>query len=308
MEVTNYGATLMRLQVPNAKGKLIDVVVGLPKAEAYTSSHYQQYNYCLGATIGRYAGRISKGGFTLNNTLYPLKDEITLHGGNNGFDTQLWNVEEVVETDHPYVLFSLESKAGASGFPGNLKVFAKYQLLANRLQITYTATTDAPTVLNLTNHSYFNLDGTGSVNGNRLFINSDHLLETNERLIPTGRLLNVIDTPFDYTKPTTLHFNGHYGLDTPFVLKEGDVKATLFSETSGIEMQVTTNQPSLVLFTPQDFPEMGLRNYESFATFPAICFECQNFPDAPNQTHFPSAVLLPGETYVNEIGYSFKMS
>ena len=139
-------------------------------------------------------------------------------------------------------------------------------------------------------------------------INSDHLLETNERLIPTGRLLNVKDTPFDYTKPTTLHFNGHYGLDTPFVLKEGDVKATLFSETSGIEMQVTTNQPSLVLFTPQDFPEMGLRNYESFATFPAICFECQNFPDAPNQTHFPSAVLLPGETYVNEIGYSFKMS
>ena len=102
------------------------------------------------------------------------------------------------------------------------------------------------------------MDGKGTVNGNRLFINSDHLLETNERLIPTGRLLNVKETPFDYTKPTTLHFNGHYGLDTPFVLKEGDVKATLFSETSGIDMQVTTNQLSLVLFTPQDFPQMGL--------------------------------------------------
>lgn len=308
MEVTNYGATLMRLQVPNTQGKLIDMVVGLPNAQAYTSPVYQKYNYCLGATIGRYAGRISQGGFTLHNTFFSLEEDITLHGGKNGFDKQWWKVEEIEKSGNPFVLLSLESNEGKHGFSGNLKVFAKYQLLENRLQITYSATTDAPTVLNLTNHSYFNLDGKGSVHGNRLFIHSDQLLETNERLVPTGRFLNVKDTPFDYTKPTKLHFEGHYGLDTPFVLNEGEVKASLLSENSGIEMQVTTNQPSLVLFTPQDFPKMGLRDNDSFTQFPAICFECQNYPDAPNQSSFPNSVLLPGETYVNEIGYSFKMS
>ncbi len=307
MEVTNYGATLMRLQVPNTQGKLIDVVVGLPKAEDYASKKYQTLQFCLGATIGRYAGRISSGGFRLNNNFYALENDITIHGGRNGFDTQMWKVEEINKSGNPFVMFSLESKADNNGFPGNLKVFAKYQLLENRLQITYTAITDSPTVINLTNHSYFNLDGKGSVKGNTLYVNSDQILETNERLIPTGNFLNVKDTPFEYKNPKPLHFEGHYGLDTPFVLNEGEVKASLFSETSGIEMQVCTNQPSLVLFTPQDFPKMGLRDNDTFTQFPAICFECQNFPDAPNQPSFPNSVLLPGETYVNEITYSFTL-
>ncbi|MEZ4857952.1 MAG: hypothetical protein R2781_04005 [Flavobacteriaceae bacterium] len=196
--LTNYGATLMRLQVPNKQGELIDVVVGLPNAEDYTTASYQKHNFCMGATIGRYAGRISKGGFFIKETFYPLKNTITLHGGNEGFDKQLWKVEEVTEGTNPFVLFSLESREGAHGFPGNLKVWAKYQLIEHRLQITYTATTDAPTVLNITNHSYFNLEGIGSVNGNTLYINSNQVLETDERLAPTGRLLDVYDTPFDY--------------------------------------------------------------------------------------------------------------
>jgi aldose 1-epimerase len=308
MEVTNYGATLMRLQVPNAKGKLIDVVVGLPKAEDYASKKYQALQFCLGATIGRYAGRISSGGFRLNDNFYALEDDITLHGGRNSFDKQWWKVEEINKSETPFVLFSLESKADNNGFPGNLKVFAKFQLIENSLRIRYSATTDSPTVINLTNHSYFNLEGKGSVKANTLYVNSDQLLETDERLVPTGRFLTVKDTPFDYKNPKPLHFDGHYGLDTPFVLNKGDVKASLFSETSGIEMQVMTNQPAMVLFTPQDLPEMGLRDNDTFTQYPAICFECQNFPDAPNQPHFLSSVLLPGKTYVNEIGYSFTTS
>ncbi|MEZ4873869.1 MAG: aldose epimerase family protein [Flavobacteriaceae bacterium] len=305
MTLTNYGATLMRLQVPNSQGILTDVVIGLPRAEDYATPAYQKLNFCMGATIGRYAGRIFKGGFTLNTTFYPLGQEITLHGGKNGFDKQLWKVEEIQEGESPFALFSLDSKEGADGFPGNVKVFAKYQLVDRSLQISYTATTDAPTVLNLTNHSYFNLNGEGSVAGNRLYVNSQHILQTDERLIPTGRLLDVASTPYDYTQPTALEFEGHYGLDTPFVLGEGTLKASLYAPHAGIQMEVTTNQPAMVLFTPQDFPKMGLRNQTNFGHFPAICFECQNYPDAPNQSHFPSANLLPGEEYRNEISYLF---
>lgn len=295
----------MRLQVPNREGIPTDVVIGFPNAEDYTIPAYQKLNFCLGATIGRYAGRISNGGFYLNNTFYPLEDTITLHGGTEGFDKQFWKVEEVNEGLNPFVIFSLESRGGAQGFPGNLKVYAKYQLIDHALQISYTASTDAPTVLNLTNHSYFNLDGTGSVAGNVLFVNAQQILQTNEIVVPTGQFLSVKDTPYDYSKPATLDFQGHYGLDTPFVLKDGTVKASLYSEKSGIQMEVSTNQPAVVLFTPQDFPKMGLRNQAGFGHFPAICFECQNYPDAPNQQHFPSAILLPGEAYRNEITYSF---
>lgn len=305
--VTNYGATLMRLQVPNKLGNRIDVVVGLPNAEDYTTASYQKLNFCMGATIGRYAGRISKGGFSINDKFYPLEDKVTLHGGMQGFDKQIWKVEEVVEGVAPFVLFSLESKEREHGFPGNLKVFAKYELIENTLKITYTATTDATTVLNLTNHSYFNLDGMGSIKENTLYVNSHQILETDEQLVPTGRLLKIVDSPYDYSHPLALHFNSHYGLDTPFILEKGNVKASLSSLNSGIQMEVATNQPAMVLFTPQDFPKMGLRNQAGFGNFPAICFECQHFPDAPNHDTFPSSLLNPGETYLNETSYSFKM-
>lgn len=306
--VTNYGATLMRLQVPNKQGELTDVVVGLPNAEDYTTASYQKLNFCMGATIGRYAGRISKGGVSIHHSFYPLENTITLHGGKKGFDKQLWKVEKVDEGTDPYVIFSLEDKEGTHGFPGNLKVYAKYQLKDYALQITYTATTDAPTVLNITNHSYFNLDGAGSVAANTLFINALQIVETDERLVPTGKLLSVSETPYDYSQPIHLHFEGHYGLDTPFVLREERLKASLYSPISGIQMDVRTNQPAIVLFTPQDFPKMGLRDNTMFKNFPAICFECQQYPDAPNQLQFPSTLLSPEETYVNEIGYSFKIS
>lgn len=307
MKVTNYGATLMQLLVPNKKGELTNVVVGLPNAKDYASKTYQDYNFYLGATIGRYAGRIANSGFNIEDNFYKLEDDITLHGGKHSFDKQIWKVEEIQKTGNPYVIFSLESEERVVGFPGNLKVFAKYQILDNTLKIKYRATTDAPTIINMTNHSYFNLDGAGSVLGNQLMINADNYLATNEQLVPTGKLLGVKDSPFNYKEKIPLHLDANQDLDTPFKLNSSLSKASLFSEKSGIEMQVTTNQNCLVVFTPKEFPNMALMNNHLFNKYPAICFECQNFPDAPNQNLFPNAVLLPGETYVNEIGYHFTM-
>ena len=307
MEVTNYGATLMRLQVPDKAGNSTDVVIGLPDAESYSKAPYQKYNFYLGATVGRYAGRISGGGFTLDNTFYEIfhREGIQLHGGISSLDKQIWEVLEVHQGDDPFVIFKTQSAKGHNGFPGTIAVFAKYQLQQTELQITYTATTDAPTVLNLTNHAYFNLNGKGSVAGHELFINASEILEVDERLIPTGRFLKTEETPYEYQKPNSLHFKGHFGLDTPFVLKKGVPKAQLSSKTTGITMEVETNQPGLVVFTPQDFKPLSIRDKSSYASFPAICLECQNFPDAPNNPNFPSSVLRPHEMYENHIRYRF---
>lgn len=307
LDVINYGATLTRLRVPDKNGVLTDVVVGMPLASDYLDRIYQRYNIYLGSTVGRYAGRISGGGFTINNQFFPItnKEGIQLHGGDNAIDKQFWQVETIDRGDNPYVLFSLESPAGDNGFPGTVKLYAKYQLTGAALQITYTATTDEPTVVNLTNHVYFNLDGGGTVLGNKLYVNASHVLELDDRLVPTGRFLKIHGTPFDYTIPSRLHFNVPHGLDTPFVLEEGDQKATLFSASSGIQMNVYTNQPAMILYTPTDFGDLEISGKEKFGSYPAICFECQNFPDAPNQKNFPSTLLKPGEEYLNEMRYEF---
>lgn len=308
-EVTNYGATLMRLQFPNREGKLQDLILGYDDPKNYLLPPYNQYNYCIGATIGRYAGRISNGGFTLENTFYPLPNDngVHLHGGGNGFDKQLWSVMEKNDGEKPFIVFALNSPDGAGGYPGNLTVLAKYQLTEDSLLITYEAETDRTTALNLTNHAYFHLDDSGSVLGKDLFINAAHILEVDERLLPTGQLKSVIATPFNYMQSSELHFRDHFGLDTPFALREGKVAASLYSPISGIKMDVETNQPSVVVFTPKSLPKLGLRREAAYRDYPAICFECQNFPDAPNKSNFPSSVLRPGEKYRNEIRYRFSI-
>ncbi len=299
----------MRLQVLNKKGELQDVVVGYEDPAFYNLPPYTEHNFCIGATIGRYAGRISKGGFELDNQRFelPLVEGIHLHGGAEGFDKQLWTVLETKNNEHPYVIFEYKSPDGHCGYPGNVIVTAKYELTEDSLLITYEAISDKLTVLNLTNHAYFHLDDSGTVAGNELYINADSILQVDERLIPTGRFQKVTKSPYDYRRPIPLDFEGHYGLDTPFVLNGQGKAATLYSFNSGIKMEVTTNQPALVVFTPQIFPELGLRDEEDYAYFPAICFECQNFPDAPNHSNFPSAELRPGSKYRNQIRYRFSI-
>ncbi len=305
--ITNYGATLMRLQVPDRNGKLVDVVIGLPKAEDYMLSSYHQKKFYLGATIGRYAGRISKGGFTLDNKFYPLvsEREEQLHGGPNSLDKQVWEVVSITEGANPSVVLKTHSPAGQNGYPATLEIFAKYQLSNNALHIEYTATTDAPTVINLTNHAYFNLNGTGSVANHILQLHSPSYLEVDSHLIPTGNYFETTGSQFDFRNPSKLEMLEQYPLDTPFSLKGEGPQAILHSEDSGITMTVSTNQPCMVLFTPHDLGNIPVRNAHQYKRFPAICLECQNFPDAPNQPNFPSSVLFPGTTYRNTISYNF---
>lgn len=306
-ELTNFGATLMSLKFPNKFGLLQEVVAGYDDPKYYTQSPYTDYNFCLGASIGRYAGRISGGGFELNGKFYklPTEEGIHLHGGNTGFDKQLWTIKEEHHGDHPYVIFRLLSSDGEGGYPGNLEVEAKYRLTEDSLFVTYSAKTDKETVVNLTNHAYFQLDDTGSIEGKTLFINSESILKVDERLLPLGSKKNIEFTPYDYKSPSELNFEGHYGLDTAYDIAKATIAARLYSEVSGIQMEVETNQPCLVVFTPQKFPEIGLRHENNYRRFPAICFECQNFPDAPNLSNFPSALLKPGELYRNEMRYRF---
>lgn len=306
-ELTNFGATLMSLNFPNKFGLLQEVVAGYDDPKYYTQPPYTNFNFCLGASIGRYAGRISGGGFELNGNFYelPTEDGIHLHGGNMGFDKQIWTIVEEHHGDNPYVIFRLLSSDGEGGYPGNLEVEAKYLLTEDSLFVTYSAKTDKETVVNLTNHSYFQLDDTGTVKGKTLFINSESILKVDERLIPLGSKKNIEFTTYDYRSPLELNFEGHNGLDTAYDITNATIAARLYSEVSGIQLEVETNQPCLVVFTPQKFPKLGLRHESNYGRFPAICFECQNFPDAPNQANFPSALLRPEETYRNEMRYRF---
>ena len=310
LALTNVGATLMSLVLKDKNGKPINVVAGLKDATAYASPAYQKSCVSLGATVGRYAGRISQGGFSLDGTNYRLEnlDGVHLHGGSEGFQNQLWDVDSQNDKTTSKAIFTLQSPEGAHGYPGNLNVRASYELTNdNELIIEYSATSDKKTVLNLTNHAYFNLDGTGSVANQLLQINASQILETDAQLLPTGNFIDLANTNFDYNKPTPVANQYFKGLDTVFVLNANgtnEPNVVLKSPTSGIKMQVSTNQKAVVVFTPPKFDKVKVHPTNK-AAFPAICFETQNFPDAPNKSNFPSAELSSGETYRNRTVYKF---
>ncbi|MEO1486326.1 MAG: aldose epimerase family protein [Bacteroidota bacterium] len=308
LEVCNYGATLMALKILNKNEQLINVIVGLPKAEDYANSAYQKHNLYLGSSIGRYAGRISKGSFSLDGKKYPLetKSEVHLHGGSSGFDKMYWDIIETKQGRSPSIKMQLQSGHMEGGYPGNVTVTVQYELLeSNALRIVYSATTDRPTVLNLTNHAYFNLDGEGSVSEQFLQINSGKVLELDEKKCPTGRILPCSQTHYDFQKKSPVKHVPSKGLDDVYVLSQKPFSASLISKKSGICMKVLTKQPAMVVFTPLHFPDIDFYQDTTYSLFPAICFETQNFPDAPNHPHFPNSVLKPGETYHNETVFDF---
>lgn len=307
LEVSNYGATITALYVPNKQKTITNVIVGLPSAEAYTTPPYTTYGLYLGATIGRYAGRISapKKEALLAGSKLSFINGAHLHGGNNGFDKKYWTIENQEDTS---VILSYLSKHMEEGYPGNLKTTVTYILTeGNEVIVTYTATTDITTYVNLTNHAYFNLNGHGNILDHMLHISSDNYIETSSDLIPTGQINNVVNTPFDRTIVSKIGRPDFTGYDNTFVLNNESVKASLYAPTTGIHMDVYTNQPSLVVFTPKRFPELSFRDQVTYSDFSAICFETQKFPDAPNQRHFPSALLHPEETYTNESRFSFTL-
>tara|TARA_R110002049_G_scaffold45604_2_gene132905 strand:- start:1848 stop:2852 length:1005 start_codon:yes stop_codon:yes gene_type:complete len=308
LEISTLGATVLSLKVPNKREKLINVIVGLSSADDYQSNQYLKTGLYLGATIGRYAGRISKGQLEIDSKTYPIYNEngIHLHGGKEGFDKKIWTIVSLDKGESPSVILSYMSKHLEEGFPGNLKVFVTYSLTSeNELKVTYKANTDQTTIINLTNHSYFNLNGEASILDHELQINSDFYLEVDDKLIPSGKLNTVKKTRFDYNEKSLIGKLDFKGLDDTFVLKNDCKKATISSKISGIQMKVYSNQPAVVVYTPLKFQKLPFKGNARYSKFPAICFETQHYPDAPNNEHFPSTILQPEQTYINETIFEF---
>lgn len=278
--VLDYGATIQKLLVKCEDGNYTNVVVGYNHP-----SRYRLDDNVLGASVGRYAGRISKGGFELDREKFYLhqEDGVHLHGGKEGFHQKFWIIDEVSNEENPFIKLSYKSEHLEEGYPGNLTVSVTYKLMNNALQVIYEGMTDRSTVINLTNHSYFKLDSNPYIDEYELQLNCPYRLETTENLLPTGDIIPVRKSEYDFLLPRQI---GVQRLDTVFVKDIGNEKvAEIHSKTTGITMKVYTNQPAVVVYTPPDFP--------------GICFETQNYPDAPNQPDFPKSILRPGDIYNN---------
>jgi len=308
LEISTLGATILTLEIPNKKGKHINVVVGLSEAEDYKSETYLKEGLYLGSLVGRCAGRISKGYIEIEEKKYNLynEDGVHLHGGKEGFNKKIWNVESIKSDDSPSVTLSYLSEHLEEGYPGNLKVIVTYTLTEeNALIISYNAETDQTTILNLTNHSYFNLDGESTILDHKLKLNSSSYLDLNDKLVPTGKINMVEGTRFDYTKKACIGKEDFKGLDDIFILNKNNPKAILSSKKSGIQMKVFTNQPALVIYTPTKFNNLPFKDNAEYSHYPAICFEAQKFPDAINNDNFPTIVLEQGQAYINETIFEF---
>ena len=310
LHISNLGATIIAINVPNKNNELVNVVVGM-SPEAYTSKDYLSNCTYLGASIGRYAGRLSKGKFELNGESYPIynEDGVHLHGGKTGFDKQFWTIEDLNEKSKPHVTFGYNSAHLEEGYPGNLNVTVTYQLTeSNEVKVIYKATTDKATPVNLTNHTYFNLNGNGSILDHKLKLSSDQVLDVDAKLIPSGKLVDSKGTRFDFSKKEKIGREDFIGFDDTFILEDKEMKALLYAPKTGIKMRVYTNQPASVIYTPVQLDNnLPYLNGAIYTKFSAICFETQNYPDAPNNEHFPSSILNPEEEYMNESVFEFSI-
>ncbi|WP_291868801.1 aldose epimerase family protein [Maribacter sp.] len=286
--VLDYGAVIQKILVKDKNGNSTNVVVGYDYPSKYLNDEFY-----LGACVGRYAGRISNGGFEIDREEFYVASEngVHLHGGKEGFSKKHWKIIEVNYKNDPYVKLEYRSKHLEEGYPGNLTATVTYKLVNNYLHITHEATTDRSTVINLTNHSYFRLDNEDFIDDYDLQLNCPELLETTRQLLPTGATQSVRGTEYDFIKNRRI---GSTRLDTPFAIDLSSEKVgKVMSHKTGISMEVYTNQPAVVIYTPE--------------AFPGICFETQNYPDAPNQKHFPNSILRPGEKYHNIAIFKFDL-
>ena len=318
--ITNYGGRIVSLLVPDKNGKLTDVVVGFKTLKDYINSTEAYF----GATIGRVGNRIAKGRFSLDGKEYILFNNNgpnTLHGGKKGFQAVVW---EAIQPNDTTLELKYLSKDGEEGFPGNLNVTVTYSLTSvNGFKCSYEATTDKRTVVNLTNHAFFNLNGEGSgtINNHILQINADEYTPVDSTLIPTGKIQLVEGTPFDFRKPAAIGLRVEEnneqlkygkGYDHNFVLNKGNglkKAATVIGDQSGIQMDVYTEEPGL-----QFYGGNFMQSKNSFKSGAkddlrtAFCLETQHFPDAPNQPAFPTILLDPGKTYQTTSVYTFSVN
>lgn len=315
-KVMDYGAILTELWVPDRNGRSANVVGGFDNLDQYLNGHPY-----FGATTGRYANRIANGRFTLDGKEYKLATNNganALHGGLKGFDKRLWKSEPLEnKAGQVSIRFSYLSKDGEEGYPGNLNTTVIYTLTdRDELIIDYSASTDKPTVINLTNHSYFNLAGSGDILGHEVQINADRYTPVNDQLIPTGELAPVSGTPLDFRKSAIVGDRIDQlkpvpgGYDHNFVLKrEGpglQPAAVVTDPKSGRKVEVLTTEPGMQLYTG-NFLDGKLKGINGFVynKHSALCLETQHFPDSPNQPKFPTTTLLPGTDFRSSTVFRF---
>lgn len=320
--ITNFGGRIVSIMVPAKDGSFKDVVLGFDKVSDYFPENNSSD---FGAAIGRYANRIAGASFELDGTLYELPandSEHCLHGGPTGWQYQVY---EVVEADETHVKILRDSPAGDNNFPGNVKAYVTYTLTENNaIDIKYEATTDAPTVINMTNHSYFNLGGDPSkdVLDNIMTINASQTTPVVAGLIPTGEIVSLLGTPLDFTQPKVIgqDINSDFeqvvlgnGYDHNWVLDTaGDdtkVAATVVSPVTGIQLDVYTNEPGIQVYSGNflDGTITG-KNGIVYNQRAGICLESQHYPDTPHKADWPSVVLRPGEKYYSHCIFAFSVA
>jgi aldose 1-epimerase len=322
VEVLNYGAIIRAIRVPDREGNRGDVVLGFDSLAAYLQPHPY-----IGAVVGRYANRIGGARFVLDGQPYELAANDGpnhLHGGLKGFDKVLWEAEPFTNGTEAGVRFTYVSPDGEEGYPGTLRATVTYTLAdSNALVIDYEATTDKPTIVNLTQHAYFNLAGRGDILNHELQLLADFYTPVDERLIPTGEICPVAGTPLDFRTPQRIgaridtdheQIRRGRGYDHNFVLRHTErgaleLAARVYEPTSGRIMRVYTTEPGIQFYSG-NFLDGSLTGKGGmvYGRRTGFCLETQHFPDSPNKTHFPSPVLRPGETYRSRTVYAFDVA
>lgn len=316
VKLSAYGAILTELRVPDRQGHSASVVHGFDNLQSYLGSHP-----AFGCTVGRYANRIAQARFSIDGVAYQVTPNAAphhIHGGRDGFHRKLWQVQPgSVRAEEASVTFTYVSPDGEEGYPGTLTAQVTYTLTAdNALRIDYRATTDKATVVNLTNHSYFNLAGAGDILGHELMIKAERYTVADDALIPTGEIASVEGTPLDFGRPMTIGARIEQlkpkpgGYDHNYVLSgAGDrvrLAARLFEPGSGRVMEVLTTEPGMQLYTGNflDGQHHGPGGI-AYGKHSGVCFETQHYPDSPNHVPFPSTILRPGQTFRSATIYRF---
>ena len=319
-EITNYGARVVSLWVPDNNGNFDDIVLGFDNIDDYINAKEKYF----GATIGRYGNRIKEGKFLINDKEYYLKKNNGLnhlHGGNMGFSDVVWNAKQI---DNQTLELNYFSKNMEEGYPGNLNVKIIYHLNnKDELKIEYFAKTDESTHVNLTHHSFFNLLGAGNetINEHLLYINANSFTPVDETLIPTGNIELVANTPFDFSVPTKIgkrinqednQLNYGKGYDHNYVLNNSQSKeiiaAKVYEKKSGRTLEVYTNEPGMQFYAGNFLSGTIGKHGKSYKKRSAFCLETQHFPNSPNQKNFPSTILKPNEEYYSICIYKFSIN